>query len=121
MNKLLIALSFVLLMWSCTVVPAGPDPLDPELAELSSEELFSAAAEAGVPRDLLVAMAWNSSSFAPSDPDHPTTSTSSSSPASCPAPTGGSAPSRYPSPTAATPRRPPASISSQLLLLPRHR
>jgi len=46
-------------------------PLDSSLQALTAEELFElAAADYGVPRDLLVAVAWNQSGFAPGDHDH---------------------------------------------------
>jgi hypothetical protein len=51
--------------------PTGIRPLDPALAGLPASDIFEmAAADWDVPRDLLVAVTWHESSFAPGDDDH---------------------------------------------------
>jgi len=75
MRRLLIPASLLLLLAAC-YGPLGPDddgvrPLDPSLQQLPATDIFElAASDWDVPRDLLVALAWHESSFAPGDDDH---------------------------------------------------
>ncbi len=76
----LIALAAALLLTACYVDPLGGDAAEPSLDALSIDEalrsspaqdLFDeAGVELGVPGDLLAALAWHQSSFAPGHEDH---------------------------------------------------
>ena len=72
---LLLPASFLLLFVGCYGA-LGPDDsgvreLDPSLSGLPATDIFEmAAADWDVPRDLLAALAWHETSFAPGDDDH---------------------------------------------------
>ncbi len=70
MNRLqrLAAIVPLLAAVSCYSVVYEGDPLDPDLVQLDHDQLFTlAAGYYDVPKDLLIALAWHESSFAPEE------------------------------------------------------